>query len=162
MVIFFKMLAITLHYCYCKLETISINWAVCDAWSNFFQFSEERMSYYLYVDSLKPIELLVGFSALVRWGEPGGKRVEKMKVLMPRQCQARKHALRCLNYGTSSPLELLQACRDIRETTSVTPHQDWGLCPCLPLTLSIAIICSSLYTYTCHHSWFFQNLLNTL
>ncbi|XP_058522922.1 androglobin isoform X1 [Ochotona princeps] len=36
-----------------------------------FKFSEERMSYYLYVDSLKPIELLVGFSALVRWGEPG-------------------------------------------------------------------------------------------
>lgn len=32
------------------------------------------MSYYLFVDSLKPIELLVCFSALVRWGESGGKR----------------------------------------------------------------------------------------
>ncbi|KAB1275300.1 Androglobin [Camelus dromedarius] len=29
------------------------------------------MSYYLFVDSLKPIELLVCFSALVRWGESG-------------------------------------------------------------------------------------------
>ncbi|XP_062043267.1 androglobin [Lepus europaeus] len=36
-----------------------------------FKFSEERVSYYLYVDSLKPIELLVCFSALVRWGESG-------------------------------------------------------------------------------------------
>ncbi|KAK7816596.1 hypothetical protein U0070_000449 [Myodes glareolus] len=35
------------------------------------QFSEERVSYYLFVDSLKPIELLVCFSALVRWGESG-------------------------------------------------------------------------------------------
>ncbi|XP_008072211.1 androglobin [Carlito syrichta] len=36
-----------------------------------FKFSEERVSYYLFVDSLKPIELLVSFSALVRWGEYG-------------------------------------------------------------------------------------------
>nr|XP_048281126.1 androglobin isoform X5 [Myodes glareolus] len=36
-----------------------------------FKFSEERVSYYLFVDSLKPIELLVCFSALVRWGESG-------------------------------------------------------------------------------------------
>ncbi|KAM5264004.1 androglobin [Ctenodactylus gundi] len=36
-----------------------------------FKFSEERVPYYLFVDSLKPIELLVCFSALVRWGEPG-------------------------------------------------------------------------------------------
>ncbi|XP_064342674.1 androglobin [Camelus dromedarius] len=36
-----------------------------------FKFSDERMSYYLFVDSLKPIELLVCFSALVRWGESG-------------------------------------------------------------------------------------------
>ncbi|MEJ1275367.1 androglobin [Cricetulus griseus] len=35
------------------------------------QFSEERVPYYLFVDSLKPIELLVCFSALVRWGESG-------------------------------------------------------------------------------------------
>ncbi|XP_076999521.1 androglobin isoform X2 [Tamandua tetradactyla] len=37
-----------------------------------FKFSDERVSYYLFVDSLKPIELLVSFSALVRWGESGG------------------------------------------------------------------------------------------
>uniref|UniRef100_A0A8D2HXD5 Androglobin domain-containing protein n=1 Tax=Urocitellus parryii TaxID=9999 RepID=A0A8D2HXD5_UROPR len=36
-----------------------------------FKFSDERVSYYLFVDSLKPIELLVCFSALVRWGESG-------------------------------------------------------------------------------------------
>ncbi|XP_040584054.1 androglobin isoform X3 [Mesocricetus auratus] len=36
-----------------------------------FKFSEERVPYYLFVDSLKPIELLVCFSALVRWGESG-------------------------------------------------------------------------------------------
>lgn len=42
--------------------------------SDFSQFSDERVSYYLFVDSLKPIELLVCFSALVRWGESGGKR----------------------------------------------------------------------------------------
>uniref|UniRef100_A0A7N5JLJ1 Androglobin n=1 Tax=Ailuropoda melanoleuca TaxID=9646 RepID=A0A7N5JLJ1_AILME len=35
------------------------------------KFSDERVSYYLFVDSLKPIELLVCFSALVRWGESG-------------------------------------------------------------------------------------------
>lgn len=40
-----------------------------------FKFMEERVPYYLFVDSLKPIELLVCFSALVRWGESGGKRV---------------------------------------------------------------------------------------
>ncbi|KAG8508913.1 Androglobin, partial [Galemys pyrenaicus] len=36
-----------------------------------FKFSDERVSYYLFVDSLKSIELLVCFSALVRWGESG-------------------------------------------------------------------------------------------
>ncbi|KAB0389253.1 hypothetical protein E2I00_005876 [Balaenoptera physalus] len=36
-----------------------------------FKFSDEHVSYYLFVDSLKPIELLICFSALVRWGESG-------------------------------------------------------------------------------------------
>ncbi|XP_004674193.1 PREDICTED: androglobin [Condylura cristata] len=36
-----------------------------------FKFTDERVSYYLFVDSLKPIELLVCYSALVRWGESG-------------------------------------------------------------------------------------------
>ncbi|XP_045150509.1 androglobin [Echinops telfairi] len=35
------------------------------------KFSDERVSYYMSVDSLKPIELLVCLSALVRWGESG-------------------------------------------------------------------------------------------
>lgn len=49
--------------------------AKLDPCSDFLQFMEERVPYYLFVDSLKPIELLVCFSALVRWGESGGKRV---------------------------------------------------------------------------------------
>ncbi|XP_031793514.1 androglobin isoform X3 [Sarcophilus harrisii] len=36
-----------------------------------FKYTDERILYYLFVDSLKPIELLVCFSALVRWGESG-------------------------------------------------------------------------------------------
>nr|XP_036877918.1 androglobin isoform X3 [Manis javanica] len=36
-----------------------------------FKFSDERVSYSLFVDSLKPIELLVCYSALVCWGESG-------------------------------------------------------------------------------------------
>lgn len=43
-------------------------------WSDFLQFSDERVSYYLFVDSLKPTELLICYSALVRWGESGGKK----------------------------------------------------------------------------------------
>ncbi|KAF5926438.1 hypothetical protein HPG69_013743, partial [Diceros bicornis minor] len=39
-----------------------------------FKFTGERVSYYLFVDSLKPIELLVCFSALVHWGESGALR----------------------------------------------------------------------------------------
>lgn len=52
--------------------------------SDFLQFSEERVSYYLFVDSLKPIELLVCFSALVRWGESGGERaLRKLQTYSP-------------------------------------------------------------------------------
>ncbi|XP_074043888.1 androglobin [Macrotis lagotis] len=36
-----------------------------------FKSTDDRVVYYLFVDSLKPIELLVCFSALVRWGESG-------------------------------------------------------------------------------------------
>lgn len=55
-------------------------WTVnLDTCSDFLQFVEERVPYYLFVDSLKPIELLVCFSALVRWGESGGKRVPRVE-----------------------------------------------------------------------------------
>nr|XP_056708582.1 androglobin [Euleptes europaea] len=36
-----------------------------------FRMIEDRVSYYLCVDSLKPIEILVSFSALVHWGDSG-------------------------------------------------------------------------------------------
>ncbi|XP_077206627.1 androglobin isoform X5 [Paroedura picta] len=36
-----------------------------------FRMVDDRVSYYLCVDSLKPIEILVSFSALVHWGDSG-------------------------------------------------------------------------------------------
>uniref|UniRef100_A0A674IHR4 Androglobin n=1 Tax=Terrapene triunguis TaxID=2587831 RepID=A0A674IHR4_9SAUR len=40
------------------------------------QFTDDRVFYYLFVDSLKPIEILVSFSALVRWGDSGATQKE--------------------------------------------------------------------------------------
>uniref|UniRef100_A0A8C5K1M0 Androglobin n=1 Tax=Jaculus jaculus TaxID=51337 RepID=A0A8C5K1M0_JACJA len=61
-------------FCIC-FQNIYIFHKPSSYWHNFqkseFKFSEERVSYHLFVDSLKPIELLVSFSALVRWGESG-------------------------------------------------------------------------------------------
>lgn len=37
------------------------------------QSTDDRVFYYLLVDSLKPIEILVSFSALVCWNDTGGK-----------------------------------------------------------------------------------------
>ncbi|KAM4866335.1 androglobin [Thomomys bottae] len=53
-------------YIFHKPSSYSLNYQKSE-----FKFSEERVPYYLFVDSLKPIELLVCFSALVRWGESG-------------------------------------------------------------------------------------------
>ncbi|XP_067398314.1 androglobin isoform X2 [Emydura macquarii macquarii] len=41
-----------------------------------FKFTDDRVFYYLFVDSLKPIEILVSFSALVRWGDSGAAQRE--------------------------------------------------------------------------------------
>ncbi|XP_075780494.1 androglobin isoform X2 [Pelodiscus sinensis] len=41
-----------------------------------FKFTDDRVLYYLFVDSLKPIEILVSFSALVRWGDSGATQKE--------------------------------------------------------------------------------------
>ncbi|NXE49186.1 ADGB protein, partial [Casuarius casuarius] len=38
-----------------------------------FKSTDDQVFYYLFVDSLKPIEILISFSALVRWGDIGGK-----------------------------------------------------------------------------------------
>ncbi|KAG6937062.1 androglobin, partial [Chelydra serpentina] len=40
------------------------------------QFTDDRVFYYLFVDSLKLIEILVSFSALVRWGDSGATQKE--------------------------------------------------------------------------------------
>ncbi|XP_043855514.1 androglobin [Dromiciops gliroides] len=45
-----------------------------------FRSTDDRVFYYLYVDSLKPIELLVCFSALVRWGESGALQKDSPAV----------------------------------------------------------------------------------
>ncbi|XP_068925830.1 androglobin [Petaurus breviceps papuanus] len=44
---------------------------MCSYQKSDFKSADDRVFYYLFVDSLKPIELLVCFSALVRWGESG-------------------------------------------------------------------------------------------
>ncbi|XP_025072087.1 androglobin isoform X2 [Alligator sinensis] len=41
-----------------------------------FKSTDDRIFYYLFVDSLKPIEILVSFSALVRWGDTGATQKE--------------------------------------------------------------------------------------
>lgn len=47
------------------------------------QFSDDRVFYYLLVDSLMPIEILVSFSALVHWYDTGGKfNTEKCMLVL--------------------------------------------------------------------------------
>ncbi|KAM9656103.1 androglobin [Morphnus guianensis] len=45
-----------------------------------FKSTDDRVFYYLLVDSLMPIEILVSFSALVRWDETGGTKQECSSV----------------------------------------------------------------------------------
>uniref|UniRef100_A0A672TF81 Androglobin n=1 Tax=Strigops habroptila TaxID=2489341 RepID=A0A672TF81_STRHB len=44
------------------------------------QFSDDRVFYYLLVDSLMPIEILVSFSALVHWYDTGGTKRESSSI----------------------------------------------------------------------------------
>lgn len=57
-----------------------------ERWTNAhfsIQFTDDQVFYYLLVDSLKPIEILVGFSALVHWGDTSGKaNVEKCMLML--------------------------------------------------------------------------------
>lgn len=43
------------------------------------QMVDDRVLYYMCVDSLKPTDILVSFSALVHWGDTGGKINTKHK-----------------------------------------------------------------------------------
>uniref|UniRef100_A0A8C6QYC0 Androglobin n=1 Tax=Nannospalax galili TaxID=1026970 RepID=A0A8C6QYC0_NANGA len=95
-----------------------------------FKFSEERVCYYLFVDSLKPVELLICFSALVRWGEsgaltkdgpqvePGLLRVEEItwKSLKPLSLVLRLHT-----YSTKAAMVCLPVGRHMLLFSAYSP-----------------------------------------
>ncbi|XP_053447366.1 androglobin isoform X2 [Nycticebus coucang] len=95
-----------------------------------FKFSDERVCYHLFVDSLKPIELLVCFSALVRWGEygaltkdsppiePGLLMVETIswKSLKPRNLVVKIHT-----YATKATMVRLPVGRHMLLFTAYSP-----------------------------------------
>ncbi|NXE75474.1 ADGB protein, partial [Cochlearius cochlearius] len=58
-------------YVFHKPHTYAYNYQKTD-----FKSTDERVFYYLLVDSLMPIEILVSFSALVRWDDTGGTKQE--------------------------------------------------------------------------------------
>ncbi|XP_059691562.1 androglobin [Gavia stellata] len=58
-------------YVFHKPHTYAYNYQKTD-----FKSTDDRVFYYLLVDSLMPIEILVGFSALVRWDDTGGTKRE--------------------------------------------------------------------------------------
>ncbi|XP_009693550.1 PREDICTED: androglobin [Cariama cristata] len=58
-------------YVFHKPHTYAYNYQKTD-----FKSTEDQVFYYLLVDSLMPIEILVSFSALVRWGDTGGTKRE--------------------------------------------------------------------------------------
>uniref|UniRef100_A0A669P8W9 Androglobin n=1 Tax=Phasianus colchicus TaxID=9054 RepID=A0A669P8W9_PHACC len=55
-------------YVFHKPHTYAYNYQKTD-----FKSTDDRVSYYLLVDSLTPVEILVSFSALVCWDDSGGK-----------------------------------------------------------------------------------------
>lgn len=123
------------------------------------------MSYYLFVDSLKPIELLVCFSALVRWGESGGKRLLRVPSSeCPEHGWAREHVTirlsvhRAWNY-------LFAVCQELQGTAPATtfialaPPTPGTLPPILSWSQSLVqvfgMLCLAfLFASTCHHSYF--------
>lgn len=119
-----------------------------DDWSDFLQFSEERVPYYLFVDSLKPIELLVCFSALVRWGESGGKRVLRMRSSgCPEHRWAREHVT--IRLSVNRWWNCLCSCQEVQRTA--------------PATTSAGHAPPALQTVLTHAPWFSlgHNLLVT-
>ncbi|NWU70559.1 ADGB protein, partial [Pterocles burchelli] len=62
-------------YVFHKPHTYTYNYQKTD-----FKFTDDPVFYYLLVDSLMPIEILVSFSALVRWGDTGGTKQECSSV----------------------------------------------------------------------------------
>ncbi|NXN37217.1 ADGB protein, partial [Rhinoptilus africanus] len=58
-------------YVFHKPHTYAYNYQKTD-----FKFTDDRVFYYLLVDSLMPIEILVSFSALVQWDDTGDTKQE--------------------------------------------------------------------------------------
>uniref|UniRef100_A0A8C0FAX9 Androglobin n=1 Tax=Bubo bubo TaxID=30461 RepID=A0A8C0FAX9_BUBBB len=58
-------------YVFHKPHTYAYNYQKTD-----FKSTDDRVFYYLLVDSLMPVEILVSFSALVRWDDRGGTKRE--------------------------------------------------------------------------------------
>ncbi|NXG07015.1 ADGB protein, partial [Sakesphorus luctuosus] len=58
-------------YVFHKPQTYAYNYQKTD-----FKFTDDQVIYYLVVDSLMPIEILVSFSALVHWDDTGGTKEE--------------------------------------------------------------------------------------
>ncbi|KAM6323427.1 androglobin [Aegotheles albertisi] len=58
-------------YVFHKPHTYTYNYQKTD-----FKSTDDRVFYYLFVDSLMPIEILVSFSALVRWNDTGSAKRE--------------------------------------------------------------------------------------
>nr|XP_009667062.1 PREDICTED: androglobin [Struthio camelus australis] len=54
-----------------KPHTYAYNYQKAD-----FKSTDDQVFYYLFVDSLKPVEILISFSALVRWGDIGATQGE--------------------------------------------------------------------------------------
>ncbi|TKC52404.1 hypothetical protein EI555_009961, partial [Monodon monoceros] len=101
-----------------KEELATVNNGVSkEIWLDFedFCFSDERVSYYLFVDSLKPIELLICFSALVRWGESGVERVS-WKSLRPHDLVVTIHT-----YATKATVVRLPVGRHMLLFTAYSP-----------------------------------------
>ncbi|XP_033619212.1 androglobin isoform X6 [Fukomys damarensis] len=95
-----------------------------------FKLSEERVSYYLFVDNLKPIELLVCFSALVRWGEYGALTKDSPRVepgLLTSEANTWKSlkplssVLRIHTYATKATMLQLPAGRHMLLFTAYSP-----------------------------------------
>ncbi|NXP49760.1 ADGB protein, partial [Heliornis fulica] len=62
-------------YVFHKPHTYTYNYKKTD-----FKPMDERVFYYLHVDSLMPIEILVSFSALVHWDDTGGTKHEHSSI----------------------------------------------------------------------------------
>ncbi|NXH78030.1 ADGB protein, partial [Hydrobates tethys] len=62
-------------YVFHKPHTYAYNYQKTD-----FKSTDDRVFYYLLVDSLMPTEILVSFSALVRWDDTGGTKRESSSI----------------------------------------------------------------------------------